>query len=427
MNKIKYILFLLMIFFVFTQGMWERLFFLSPMIQYVVDGTIIAFILFQFKYHKNVPGSGLFFILLISAFFIGSVNNDSLFETFLFLRYIIFTYLIYNQLFYLNISQQQWGSIYKFIIALSLLQGIGALYNIFILGERVEGYVGLMSSLGGTTATIFPLIISSLIFVYYLFCPRLNKMEIVLLLTVLFSSFLVGYASGKRSIYFIIPIMFALITIISLPKIIRKSYFKRKFSGVALFSVLIFPLIIFGIVNSLGLNYSLSGSESSIEVITSSLDYANEYESAVDQYGRTIGRSNTTIRIVDNALNDRSLFFAGAGYGTTKEESSMLKLGYGYGIVGFTRDLISGGFFLSLLTILLFYKIFMKSKSQKSNFSRTLRMTILGVFIYTYFFYSADFNVSLKITLIIVIVLSLINSPKHAEVFHSFTSRKNIT
>lgn len=416
-----------MIFFVFTQGMWERLFFLSPLIQYLVDGIIIAFIIYQFKYYKNVPGSSLFFVLLVTAFVIGSVNNDSVFETFLYLRYIIFTYLIYNQLFFLNISQQQWGRILKFILAVSLLQGIGALYNMFILGERIEGYVGVMSSLGGTTAAIFPLLISSLIFVYYLFSPRLLKLETILLLSILFSVFLVGYSSSKRSIYFIMPIMFVFITVISLPKIITKKHFKRKFSGITLFSIMIFPLIIYGMVNSHGLNYSLSGSEAALDVISSSMDYVNEYENATDQYDRTIGRSNTTSSVFENMLENNAMFFSGTGYGAIKEESRMLKLGYGYGIVGFTRDLISGGFFLSLFTVLLFYQMIMKRKTQHSNFSRILRLTILGVFIFTYFFYSSDFTVSLKITLITVVVLSLVNSPSHAEVFHSFTSRKNIT
>jgi hypothetical protein len=415
-----------MIFFVYTQGMWERLFFLSPMIQYLVDGSIIAFILFQFKYHKNVPGSGLFFLLLVSSFLIGGANDDSLLEMFLYLRFIVYTYFIYNQLFYLNISQEQWGSIFRIIIGVTLLQGIGALYNLFILGERIEGYVGLMSSLGGTTATIFPLLISSMIFVFYLYSSRLTKSEVVLLLNVLFSVLLVGYSSGKRTIFFIIPFFFVFITIFSIPKIIDRTYLKRKFLYIALFSVLVFPIFIFGILNSKGLNYSLTGSESSFDIILNSLNYANEYETSLDEYGRTIGRSNTTQSILEKTSNELSLFLFGSGSNAEKDENIMLKLNYGYGIVGFTRDLISYGIFIAILTILLFFQLIIKNKSIKSNFTKTLRIVLFMIFLYTYFFYSVDFLVSLKITIILIIILAFINSSKHTDSIIYFMTKNKI-
>lgn len=413
MSQLKLKLLYLMIFLVYTQGMWERIFFFSSFIQYIVDGSILAFILFQFKYNFRAPASSVFLFLCISALLIGYINSEPFTETFLYLRYIIYTYLIYNQLFSKPLTLNNWSTILKMIIAMIFLQGFGALYNIFILGDRVEGYVGLMSSLGGTTATIFPLLISTLIMVVYLCIPRIDKKTLLILALILMSSLLVGYSSGKRGIYFIIPFILFLTTIITIPKILGSGHFKRKLLGLTSFGVLIFPLLIFGMVNSRGLNYSLSGNESSFEVIASSLDYANEYESATDQYGNTIGRSNTTTRIIENSLANPYLLFLGTGYGSIKEEETMFKLGYGYGIVGFTRDLISGGFFLSFLTILLFIRMIKVNKSIKIKFSSIIRSSMVLVFLYTQFFYSSDFTVSLKITLILVILLALINSPVH--------------
>src|SRR5690606_4002791 len=181
----------------------------------------------------------------------------------------------------------KWGAILKIFIIMILLQGIGALFNIFILGDRIEGYVGTMSSLGGTTATVFPLLISTLVLIYFLFSPKLNSSTLLVMSIMLFSAFLVGYSSGKRGIYFIIPFILMIVTLISIPKIIRTRYFKKKMIYLALSGMLIFPLIIFGMINSRGLNYSLSGKESSIDIISNSLDYADEYENATDQYGRT--------------------------------------------------------------------------------------------------------------------------------------------
>lgn len=427
MNKIKLKLFYVMMFLVFTQGMWERLFLFSTGIQTLVDVSILAFIFFQFKYRLKVPGSSLFLVLCGIAFFVGFANGDSVIETFLYLRFLIYTYLIYNQMFSNAINVQTWRAIIRFLIIMILLQGIGALFNILILGDRVEGFVGLMSSLGGTTATVFPLFISTLVLIVYLFSPKLNSKTIIVLVLVLASALLVGYSSGKRGIYFIIPLILLIVILITIPKLIKTTYFKKKMLGLALLGLLIFPVIIFGMVNSRGLNYSLSGNESSFEIISNSLDYADEYESSTDQYGRTIGRSNTSVRILETSLSNTSMFFMGEGYGATKEESTMLKLGYGYGIVGFTRDLISGGFFLCFFTIMLFYRMILINKSIKTKISSILRYSMFLVFLYTHLFYSSDFTVSLKITLILVVLMAFFNSPKQQLAYINFLNNMKLS
>src|SRR5690606_21542203 len=156
------------------------------------------------------------------------------------------------------------------------------------------------------------------VLIYYLFLPRVDKKTAFALLLILSSALLVGYSSGKRGIYFIIPAMLLLIILIAIPKLISSGYFKRKLLSLAGLGFLIFPIVIFGMINSRGLNYSLTGSESSFEVISQSLDYADEYENATDQYGRTIGRSNTSAVILATTFADPSLFLFGSGYGSTK-------------------------------------------------------------------------------------------------------------
>lgn len=411
MNQIKLKLFYLMVFLVYTQGMWERLFYFSPLIQYLIEGSILAFILFQFRYNIKTPGSNLFLFLCAVTFLVGLINGDSLVDSFLYLRFLIYTYLIYNQLYSRPLTAKKWSAILKFFIIMILLQGVGALFNIFILGNRIEGYVGIMSSLGGTTATVFPLLISTLILIFFLFSPKLNSKTLLVMSIILLSALLVGYSSGKRGIYFIIPLILMMVTLITIPKIIRTKYFKKKMIGLVILGMLIFPLIIFGIINSHGLNYSLNGDESSIDIISNSLDYVEKYENATDQYGRTIGRSNTSSRIIENTFSDPSLFVFGSGFGAVKEEETMLKLGYLYGIVGFTRDLISGGFFLCLLTIILFFRIIAENKSIITKISTTTRYSMIIVFLYTHLFYSSDYTVSLKITLILVALIALLNSP----------------
>ncbi len=426
MSKIKLNLLYVCLFFVMTQGLWERIFFFIPEVSYIVDISIVVFVFFRFKFNLNVPGAKLFFVLLILGFFLGFANGNSVIDTFLYLRYTLFFYLIYNQLYTLNISLERWISIFKFILFLIIIQGIGSLYNIFVLGERTEGYVGLMSSLGGTTATAFPLFISSLTLLYFIFKPQLGKKEGLIFLLVLTSVFLVGYSSGKRGIYFVIPLFFLITIILALPSLLSKKFFKRKLIGLGFISLIIFPLLIFGIQNSRGLNYALSGNESNFEVISNAIDYAEKYENSTDQHGNTIGRSNTTEQIVNETFENESLFFKGRGYGAMKTESTMLALGFGYGIVGFTRDLISGGWFLMILTFILFARVILTNKSYKFNFTTVFRRLIMLIFIYIHFFYSSDFTGHLKISLILAILISFVNSPYHSSVLERILGEKRI-
>lgn len=423
MSKVKLNLLFLCLFFVYTQGMWERTFFFLSDITYLIDISIVAFIVFQFKWNTNTPGSKVFFAFLLTAFLVGMTNSDSITETFLYIRFTIYTYLIYVQIYSLGLDTRNWFRLLKFSVWMILIQVIGSLYTLFFLDERIEGYVGLMSSTGGTTATVFPLFVSSVALLYYLFRSNMQWKEWLILLLVFLSTFLVGYASGKRGIYFTLPVFFIITILMAFPILIKNGGFKKKLIGISSMAVLIFPVLIFGIFNSNGLNYSLSGNESYSEVVVNALSFAEEYESATDQYGRTIGRTNTTTQILDKSLSEPTLFISGVGYGTTKEESTMLRLGYGYGLVGFTRDLISAGWIFSVLTVIFMAVIILRNNSVKLGLTKVLRRVIFLVFLYTHFFYSSDFTVSLKINLLMVILLALINSPWHKnaslEVFSS--------
>ena len=413
MSNIKLNLLFLCLFFVYTQGMWERTFFFLSDATYIVDISIAAFILFQFKWNTKTPGSQVFFALLLTSFLVGISNSDSVAETFLYMRFIIYTYLIYVQIYSLRLDTKTWFRLLKFSIWMIIIQVIGSLYTIFVLGEQIEGYVGLMSSTGGTTATIFPLFVSSVALLYYLFRSKMQWKEWLILSMVFLSALLIGYASGKRGIYFTLPVFFVITIFMAFPILIKRDFFKRKIIGIGAITVLLIPVLIFGIFNSRGLNYALSGNETYAEVILNSFSFAEEYESATDQYGRTIGRTNTTTQIIDKSLSDPTLFISGVGYGTTKEESTMLRLGYGYGLVGFTRDLISAGWILSLLIVIFMARIILKNNSVKFELTKVLRRLFFLVFLYTHFFYSSDFTVSLKINLLMIILLALINSPLH--------------
>ena len=424
MSSAKLKLLYICLFLIFTQGLWERALPL-PFFSYLIDFMVILFIFAKFRF-KKAPGFSLFFVFIGVSIFVGTVNGSNIADDFLYTRYVIYFYLIFSQVWYLEMNWLQWRKLFKFIVFLVLIQGLGSIYTLIVIGDRIEGYVGLMSSLGGTTATIFPLFISSIIIILYLFMNRTNKLTILIMLSCLASVLLIGYASGKRTFYFIIPLFLVISLIISTRSLIRTSFYKKKLLGIALISLLIFPLLIFGISNSKGFSYSLSGNESSFGVISSALEYAQTYESSTDQYNQTIGRSNTTEKIVEGSLGDPEIFFLGKGYSSSKDENTMFQLGYGYGIVGFTRDLVSGGWFLVVVTFFLISKMILTNRSARSNFGTAMRKMLFLVFIYTHFFYSADYTVHLKITFLLAIISAFMNSPFHAKSFEALHISLNL-
>ena len=100
MNRIKFKVLLLAIILVLIQGLLDRLFFVSDIIGYIIDAVILLAVVFYFRYSFKVPGAKFFILFMVFTFFIGFVNDNSVVETFLYLRYLIFTYL----LFYINFA-----------------------------------------------------------------------------------------------------------------------------------------------------------------------------------------------------------------------------------------------------------------------------------------------------------------------------------
>jgi len=79
-----------------------------------------------------------------------------------------------------------------------------------------------------------------------------------------------------------------------------------------------------------------------------------------------------------------------------------------------------------ILTIILFKKVILSNKSINHSFTITLRRLIFLLFLATHFVYSSDFTTSLKVTFILLIILSLINSPKHYSVLNYFFAKYKI-
>ena len=314
--------------------MWERLFGFSPAIKLIAEALIMFYLLLSVKYFKKkTPGSILFLIYLIFSFAVSILNGSGALAWLKYIRYFAYFYLLYITIFHTYISNKQWVFILKFAVFLILIQGLGSIYNVFILKQRVEGYVGLMSSIGGTTAATYPLFLLNLTIIIFFFHKSYNHKFIILILIFCASSFLVGYSSGKRAIYFTFPIFIALTSFISLYSLRNVVGIYKKFLFLIAIILLISPVYFFGIRSTSGVNYYLSGNENKLQVLSSAIEYAVDYEDAQSFTGLSIGRSGSTLQVIKKSLENRTLFFVGKGYGKVKDENTISDLGVGYGIV----------------------------------------------------------------------------------------------
>lgn len=406
--NLKLLLIYLVAFFVYTQGYWER--FTPIPAKGILEILVLLLTILYFR-PKNKK-SVLLFLAVIGVGLFSAINTGTIVNFFKHVRFLFYSYVLIDVVQHCRLSIPQFRRLLSFFVFMVLLQGIAAVFQVFILHDRVEGYVGMMSSLGGTTATAFPVMIISLTTVVFCFARTSNRKWYRLMILIVLSMFLVGYSSGKRAIYISIP-SFAILGMIVSYIIARNNGIKLRRSKIYTFIVIglmCVPLFFYGVTNSSGYSNQLTGNETKNEILITMLEFAQFYETA-EMDGETVGRSNTTGRLLTVALTDKHFFLFGDGFLADKDEDAVSQRGVGYGFVGFTRDLFTGGIIYSILTIIfLFHLILRKDYEINDAFSKTLRAMLVLVFIFIHFFYSPDFTLSLRLTCVLALVLSFVNS-----------------
>lgn len=417
MGKIKFKLLLLSLFLVYTQGLWERLLFFSPLIENFVEISIIAFLGSSFrKGLKTTPGRLYMFWFLLISFIAYLMNGSTIFSWLKFIRFFVYFYLVYSIVWNSYLLKKQWKTLFNFLVFLLILQILGSFLNVFILGIRVEGFVGIMSSLGGTTATVFPVVVISILFTLFLFLKNIDiKKKMIFLLLVLGTS-LIGYASAKRAIYFYIPFFTIIIVLTSIKHVVqyRVTYGKLKFLG--FFILLVTPVFIFGIKNSGGIGSGLKGGEDNYEIVQKAYNYALYYTNSETYDGNSAGRWATTNNLFSQIVKQPLRLLFGFGYGTHKDIDNRRELKFVYGIVGVTRDLLGGGILFMFITMLIMKKIILSCKSYNFKLTKTLRIILFFIFLLVHITYSSDFVAHLKINYFLAILIAFINSPIHSTI-----------
>lgn len=420
MGELKKFFLYLSLLLIYTQGLMERMFSVNPLINLVVELPVIIFILIPDKRKmRSSPAIPLLFVYLFISLLSAVFNSNGIVLWLKYIRYFVYFILIYHNLWNARFSYREWGKLFRFIGVLIILQGISSVWNIFVLKSRIEGYVGLMSSLGGTTAAIFPLVIISLSLLYYLHARRKGIVVYGILILFVLTGIFLGYSSSKRIIFFLIPLFVVIVSLLYVLSTKNRINYTKILTVVAA-GIIMFPAAIYGIKTSHGINTGLTGDEKRYDVVRNAAEYSLTYTKGTTEYGETTGRTGTTRQVIEKSLNNLHYFLFGYGYGQIKSEATLSNLGIEYGIVGFTRDIISGGWIVMILAFLIVTVIIFTNNSAPLKFSKRIRITLFLIFCFSHFFYSSDFVAHLDINFIMAVVCAFINSPANRGVLLRF-------
>lgn len=278
--------------------------------------------------------------------FAAIVNYDNLYEYYSYTRYFLLSlitlFISYNIYDFKRFISFTLKTIDFFV----LLQITYCVFTFFTEG-RLERNVGTMSSTGGSLATVWPLTFVPYYVLRFVIKGQWKNLAFVIGLVFL------GYASGKRAVYFLIPISLIII------------YYAFLGSKIFIYNTRIKPRLLLSIsflffVLLLGISGTESlaqGNGFSLNSLDSAINYIGDYstqESVLN--GESIGRTSSTKNVFNGLWKDNNAFF-GNGLTAVKGEFKFSKYKVGYGMTGLNRELISIGFIGGLLYILFYIKL----------------------------------------------------------------------
>ena len=238
------------------------------------------------------------FLYLIWTFSVAISHGESLYDFYLYCRYFVLSFILMYISYNIYKIKHYANFILKSIDLFVLIQILASIFLFFTEG-RLERNVGTMSSSGGALATVWPLTFAPYYFLRYVVKGR--WLDVVFLVGLVF----IGFASGKRGVYFLIPLSLIIIYYFFLTSKILLNNKKSKFR--MFFSVIIlFVALVFGIANTESL---AQGQGFSLKGIQNSFNYLQEYTTQESKIDRTsTGRTSTTINTFNALLSNSGKF-----------------------------------------------------------------------------------------------------------------------
>jgi hypothetical protein len=392
--------------------------------QFLFELTVcVTAALLLYKRRARLPAGSLWFALYVGwALLSGLLTRDTLFDGFMYCRYALYAFAVYAAVWNYPFTRVELDGLNRLITTLALIQIAATVVKLFVLHDRTEWRVGTMTIAGGGLAALFPLLALAYAMGYYFYVRR----SCWLLLTG-FSFAMIAYASGKRAIYFTLPVA-ALANILLycwLEPFRKMPAFLPKFLvHVGLCGALLSPAMWYGIAHTEGIAFTAKGATAS-EILNHAFEYARGYEYGRASNGMIAGRSGAAERVTDSIseVPAETLLFGWGPTALMPKRGDALQggggfrpLGITYGIVGWSRDAISIGLPGALL-YLVFIVTVMRAiyrRARRGNLGRVWKGLCFGtlagflVLLYDYLLYDVPLSV---ITFVLLFYAAVILSP----------------
>ncbi len=403
---------------IYTRGAINRFGLPDFATKFVVELSVLFLIYPVLKRSRwNLAPGWIFVVLFIMLTVLsGIVSGDGLYLSLLYFRMFAYAYLVFWAVWNADLTRREVLRLNRLILWLWILQLAAALFELFVLGERKEYNVGTMVSGGGGSATAFPLFTMAYVMAFYCYYRRSAW---VVLLALSFG--VVGYASGKRGIYFLIPIFYALIILWYCLREKSFASFGRMIKPVLAFALL-FPVFMFGLTHSK--RFTSSQGAGTIETIRSTIGSLDEYTFRTHSGGATSGRTATSLKVLRNLSSGAfAEYFLGLGPGSMTNAGGKRAgeaEGIIYGVVGWAKDTISVGWLAMLFHVsfyaLLWRKLYLRRSAMSNDYAKALHFGChLGFAAYflLYFVYLDAFAMAGWFTFVHFYLLALLLSPNH--------------
>ncbi len=422
-TKNKYYLICITLIVFYFQGVLIEYFHVDTSSLELIKIGLFCFMALTFFSKKMMPGFWLIILYLLWNFF-SMLNHDfTLSDWYLHSRFILNSYIFFNFVWHANLSEKQVYKVLKLVFVIFVFQIVASGFELFVLNEQAEYRVGTMFYGGGGYATVFPLVAMSYGLGVFYFYKRNWKS---FLLT--FSFILIGYASGKRAVFFLVPFLFVIGEIVYLHLI--KSH-RRILKNLLFVSVIAVPcamilLSLLGHTKKFTMLNEIPTFGSKTEYI---YEVVNEYNFRDKGHAGRFGRGANNVYmytlLANGAYND---FWFGCGPRSANKDKGWVaykKYGIGYGASGWLFDLVSTGAPTVLLVILFFLNpLFLQFKfcrfSQLNSLGKALYFGNILFFIsffIIYFGYSNAFSATSMYTIIYFFMITLLVAPSYKRIF----------
>jgi hypothetical protein len=438
MNFIR--VFALLITLVYTQGLLEWLGVPDKAIKVIVEAPValLGVCTLLVPRRSLAPGWKWALVFISGTFVSGFISGNSVLDSFLYCRWLLYGYIILWGVWNAHLSAQQVHRLLHLILFVWALQVMAAIIKVTVLGSRAEQTVGMMGTTGGAPATVFPLLVLALaVALYCYFRPSLKWVILAL------GSGIVGFASGKRAVYFYLPAFYGVFVLWFIWREKSVSALKRLKVPV-LMGLVSIPFLVFGMRNTHAI--SSIGFTRGIDPVVAIRFTDFQWNHMIDDFyfalqtaiasesrekywdvvGPSSSRSSTTANVLKSSYS-RGLGPLLFGYGPTSlmmkgDKAAREILNIRYGITGWSRDVMSVGWIAMLshvgLYVSLWIRVARRRQYSKSPLARSLQwgtILSLAVFLTMYFSYCDAFAMAGWFTYIHFFFIGLVLSPHHAQ------------